>query len=183
MENERCFYIFFFSFSLCYFLLHKGHSATQLLLLLFFSLLLSMLSDCKMYYLRAIRCNFLRPTPHAVNYFTDTCILIDICRFISQGILIRSWKKRHFKAVKGKLYYYEVSKFDKKSHWSYKCSYVMNEAKAVPLCLFFVFKQDHRVLEPLGFINLANCSVRWIHPLSPNWSTCKLSRLNRYYFL
>ena len=30
--------------------------------------------------------------------------------FISQGILIRSWKKRHFKAVKGKLYYYEVSK-------------------------------------------------------------------------
>ncbi|XP_073229204.1 uncharacterized protein [Porites lutea] len=43
-----------------------------------------------------------------------------------KGILIRSWKKRHFKAVKGKLYYYE----------------------------------DHRVLEPLGFINLTNCSVK-----------------------
>ena len=80
--------------------------------------------------------------------------------FISQGTLIRSWKKRHFKALKGKLYYYEVPTFYKKSHSSYKCSYVMNKAKAVSLCLSLFLKQDHRVLEPLGFINLINCSVR-----------------------
>ena len=41
-----------------------------------------------------------------------------------------------------------------------KCSYVMNKAKAVSLCLSLFLKQDHRVLEPLGFINLINCSVR-----------------------
>ncbi|KAL9960225.1 hypothetical protein ACROYT_G033653 [Oculina patagonica] len=40
--------------------------------------------------------------------------------------VFKGWKKRHFKAVGGKLYYYE----------------------------------DHRALEPLGFINLVGCSVK-----------------------
>ncbi|XP_068758351.1 uncharacterized protein [Montipora capricornis] len=43
-----------------------------------------------------------------------------------KGSVFKSWKKRHFKAVGGKLFYYE----------------------------------DHRALQPLGFVNLVHCIVK-----------------------
>ena len=36
---------------------------------------------------------------------------IKLCHFVLKGSVFKSWKKRHFKAVGGKLFYYEVHKY------------------------------------------------------------------------